>query len=94
MRPVPVCPVPVCRLGDLKIAKASTTFEHGQFIIDDTSKLGTLLEIQGKITPEEGSKESKETDPLKFHWHVAVRGLGNVGEWVQRIEQQKQALHT
>ena len=69
----------------------ATKFVHGEFVIDETSQLGTLLEVSGKISAEEaGSPFKKDDSPEKLHWHVGVRGLDNVAEWVQAIQAMQQ----
>jgi len=83
------------RLCDLKICRATTTFEHGSFNIDETGGLGVLLELQGRCRAAEKAEAEKAKDlatkmAAAGHVHLAVRGLANVGEWVERVRQLKQ----
>ena len=75
--------------------RSSTTFEHGQFVIDDNSSLGELLEVQGRCQlPEEPKPKDVPAKMILFtggevkaagHVHCAVRGLSDPKAWVEKI---------
>ena len=86
--PPPVAPR-ACSLDQLATCEASTTFDHGEFVIDDNSRLGTLLEISGRCRPPEDpkAKDVPSRMALAGQVHMAVRGLGDVAAWVERIRE-------
>ena len=94
----------VWRLDKLTTIQAVKTFNHGEFVIDETSQLGTLLEVQGMCKVPGNAGSSPVGSPAKKDEasrmaaagavHVAVRGLGTkeeVESWAGKIKSRKQS---
>ena len=74
------------------MCRPTVAFTHGEFVIDGSSKLGTLLELRGKCSPPEDDKarDTPSKMALAGEVHLAVRGLDDVGAWVRRIGERQQ----
>ena len=88
------------RLDKLTLIQAVKAFNHGEFVIDETSQLGTLLEVQGHCKQKVGDAASpgKKDEASKMAAaggvHMALRGLGTkaeVEEWASKIQSRKKS---
>ena len=85
--------LPARRLNKLAVCKKSATFDHGEFVIDETSKLGQLLELQGvcKQPPAEAKGDAAKMMHVG-NVHFAIRGLADTDAWVSKIKELQRQL--